>query len=72
MCSMATKKTDRGFAGIRSYAELEATLRMIRRQEQMSGFSRDMSDFVSGNGLSLRWTDLALVLIRALRRRLLK
>lgn len=69
---MATKKNDRGFAGIRTYAELEASLRMVRRQEQMNGLSKDVSRFVAGNGFSLRWTDLALVLIRTLRRRLLK
>ena len=69
---MATRKNDRGFAGIRTYGELDATLRMIERQEQVNGFSRGVSNFVGGNGFSLRWTDLALLLIRAFRRRLLR
>ena len=69
---MAPKKNKSGFAGIRTYAELEATLRMVQRQEQLNGFNRNVSNFVSGNGFSLRWTDVALVLIRALRRRLIR
>jgi len=72
MCSMATKKNDRGFAGIRTYAELEASLRMVRRQEEMNSLSRGVSRFMSGSGYHLRGTDLALLLIRALRRRLLR
>ena len=69
---MAAKKHNPGFAGIRTYAELEASLRMVQRQEQLNGFSRNVSNFVAGNGFSLRWTDVALVLIRALRRRLIR
>ena len=69
---MAGKKNDKGFAGIRTYEELQATLRMIRRQEEINGFSRGVSNFVSGAGFRLRWTDVALLLIRAARRRLLR
>lgn len=69
---MAGKKNDKGFAEIRTYAELETTLRMLRRQEEINGFSRGVSNFVSGAGFRLRWTDVALLLIRAARRRLLR
>ena len=69
---MATKKHDRGYAGIRTYEELESAIRMIRRQEDMNQVSRQMSQFRAGNGFSLRWTDVALVAIQALRRRLLR
>ena len=69
---MATKKHDRGYAGIRTYEELESTIRMIRRKEDLNQFSRQISQFQAGNGFSLRWTDVALVAIRALRNRLLR
>ena len=69
---MAGKKSDRGFGSIRTYEELEATLRMIRRQEEVNNFSRGVNNFMSGGGFKLRWTDVALLLIRAAKRRLLK
>ena len=68
-----TKKRDLySLSGIQSYAELEASLRVVEREIERSAVTRQMSFFSSGHGLSLRWTDVALLLIRALRRPLLQ
>ena len=45
---MAGKKNDKGFADIRTYAELETTLRMLRRQEEINGFSRGVISLGKG------------------------
>lgn len=60
------------FANIRTYEELEASLRMVRREAAGNQLSRQMSFFSHGISGGVRWTDLALVVIRLLRRKLLK
>ena len=60
----------RDFSDIRTYAELEASIRMIRREEAANNLSQQVSHFKAQGGPN--WTDLALAVIRALRRRLQK
>lgn len=54
------------FSDIRTYAELEASIRMLRREIDANQLSRQVSYFRETG--TPRWTDLALFAIRALRR----
>ena len=58
------------FSGIRSYSELEATIRMIRRTEKQNHVSQEVSRFKAQGGP--KWQDAVLVVIRALKKRLTK
>lgn len=60
------------YSNIKSYEELEASIRMLRRMEDSNRFSSGVSQLLSGSRPRLSWTDLALVAIRSLRKRLLK
>ena len=64
------KDRDEGFAGIRSYEELDATLRMVRREISMNQTSRQISRLAAPGGFN--WTDAALHLVGALKGRLRK
>ena len=70
MATMKYRQDPAGFAGIRTFAELEASLRVVRRSLRTNQLASPVSQFVAGGGF--RWTDVALLLIRALRRRLLR
>lgn len=67
---MAMAKKDR-FSDIRSFEELDASLRLLQREIDQNRASREVSQLFSGN-FHLRWQDFALLGIRAVRRRLLK
>lgn len=70
---MATNKQHRsGFAGIRTYAELEASLRMVRRLEEESALTRRVNRFVDGGGISRYLTDFALLAVSILKRWIFK
>lgn len=58
----------RDFSGIRNYAELEAALWMVRRDIATSNVSQQVSHFKAQGGI--QWTDVALLAIRALKKRL--
>lgn len=60
------------FSNIRTYDELEASLRMVQREKAGNQLSRQVSFFSNGISSGIKWTDLALVVIRLLKRRLLK
>ena len=59
-----------GFSDIRTYAELETSIRMVQRQIRSNKVSRQVTGLMSGRGISIRWTDVVLVLLRVLKRRL--
>lgn len=59
-----------GFSDIRTYAELETSIRMVQRQIRSNKVSRQVTGLMSGRGMSIRWTDVVLVLLRVLKRRL--
>ena len=70
---MATNKYQKSvFAGIRSYAELESSLQMIRRMEANSPLSRRVDRFVNGGGFTRRFADLALLAFRVAQHYLFK
>lgn len=56
------------FSGIRNYAELEASIRMVRRQIEGSHVSQQVSHFKANGGPS--WVDVAQLFTRALRKSL--
>ncbi len=58
----------RDFSDIRNYAELESSIRMVRRELTANQLSQQVSHFKAGG--APRWTDLALLIIRSLRKRL--
>ena len=55
-----------GFSDIRTYAELETSIRMVQRQIRSNKVSRQVTGLMSGRGISIRWTDVVLVLLRVL------
>lgn len=59
-----------GFSDIRTYAELETSIRMVQRQIRSNKVSQQVTGLMSGRGMSIRWTDVVLVLLRVLKRRL--
>ena len=69
---MATKTNRRsGFAGISSYNELEASLRVLQHQMKANRASQQIHGLVAGNR-GFGWLDAALALIAAARRLLKK
>lgn len=58
------------FSGIRSYSELEASIRMVRREIVSSNVSQQVSNFKANGGPT--WADVAQLVTRALRKRLEK
>lgn len=59
-----------GFSDIRTYAELETSLRLVQHQIQANKVSRQISGLMAGRGMGLRWTDVTLMVLRMLKRRL--
>ena len=59
-----------GFSDIRTSAELETSIRMVQRQIRSNKVSQQVTGLMSGRGMSIRWTDVVLVLLRVLKRRL--
>ena len=59
-----------GFSDIRTYAELETSIRMVQRQIRSNKVSQQVTGLMSGRGMSIRCTDVVLVLLRVLKRRL--
>lgn len=60
----------RDFSDVRTYAELEASIRMVRRELAASSVSRQVMQFKATPAGAPRWAGLALFVIRALRNRL--
>lgn len=58
------------FSDIRNYAELEESIRTVRRQITASNLSQQVSHFKAQGGPT--WNDVALIVIRALKKRLEK
>ena len=56
------------FSDIRNYAELEESIRMVRREIEGSKLSQQVSHFKAQGGPT--WNDVALIVIRALKKRL--
>jgi len=59
---------NRGFSDIRTYEELEASLRMVRHQIQSAKISRQVNSLMAGQGFNIKWTDVALVVLRLIKR----
>jgi len=58
------------FSDIRNFAELETSIRMIRRQIATNNVSQKVSSFKANGGPT--WADVVLLITGALRKRLLK
>ena len=58
------------FSDIRNYAELEASIRMVRREIEGSKLSQQVSNFKANGGPT--WMDVAQLITRALRKSLTK
>ena len=58
------------FSGIRSYSELESSIRMIHNEVETSNLSQQVSHFKATGGPT--WEDIALFVIGVLRKRLAK
>ena len=60
----------RDFSHIRTYKELQASIWMVQREAEATQISQQVSHFKAQGGPT--WNDVALILIRALKRRLEK
>ena len=70
---MVTNKANKsGFATIRTYAELESSLRMVRRMQAARPLSRRVDRFMTGSGIGQKAVDVALLVCRIAQRYILK
>lgn len=53
------------FAHIRTYDELEASIKMVERQQEMNRLSRSVTRLSANYGHRFSWVDVAVVAIRA-------
>ena len=58
------------FTKIRTYKELDATIRLVRNRIALNPVNTPVTQLKSGIVPSISWHDLALGLIRAVRKRL--
>ncbi len=61
---------NRGFSDIRTYEELEASIRMVQHPLRTARISRQVNGLMAGQGLGIKWTDVALVILRLIKRSL--